>query len=282
MIFVDCRNTDIKDNRVPVTCASWPLCLPYFIQITCRMTCCAREVTYTFVDSNIFISFFVLFSASFSIQISLFKRAVRGWYNWASHWFQTAGDSSSAPTPTKSPLLILSASCCLNYKFGIQFELLIHLESGLYKISSHFQGNMCRFLVRSVPQSFTSRANVANKIYKGRNEIRLSKLVTEPSHSILTQSYDSRLRLVGVPIWLDVSWSTHVVSRSQPTNMIYKGQPPSCQWRWIWRGILHRSQTWTRALHFHFNITRLELRQSRATRRKDMFKSRFCTRACNN
>ena len=35
-----------------------------------------------------------------------------------------------------------------------------------------------------------------NQIYKGRNEIRLSKLVTEPSHSILTQSYDSRLRLV--------------------------------------------------------------------------------------
>lgn len=37
---------------------------------------------------------------------------------------------------------------------------------------------MCRFL-----------------IYKGCNDIRLSKLVTEPSHSILTQSYDSRLRL---------------------------------------------------------------------------------------
>ncbi|KAL4964550.1 glutamine amidotransferase subunit DUG3 [Aspergillus stella-maris] len=37
---------------------------------------------------------------------------------------------------------------------------------------------MCRFLV-----------------YKGSHEIRLSKLVTEPSHSILTQSYDSRLRL---------------------------------------------------------------------------------------
>jgi len=32
-------------------------------------------------------------------------------------------------------------------------------------------------------------------VYKGRNEILLSKLVTEPSHSILTQSYDSRLRL---------------------------------------------------------------------------------------
>ncbi|OJI97320.1 hypothetical protein ASPVEDRAFT_286691 [Aspergillus versicolor CBS 583.65] len=37
---------------------------------------------------------------------------------------------------------------------------------------------MCRFLV-----------------YKGSHEIRLSKLITEPSHSILTQSYDSRLRL---------------------------------------------------------------------------------------
>ncbi|KAK2755118.1 hypothetical protein FQN54_006647 [Arachnomyces sp. PD_36] len=37
---------------------------------------------------------------------------------------------------------------------------------------------MCRFLV-----------------YKGRNDILLSKLITEPSHSILTQSYDSRLRL---------------------------------------------------------------------------------------
>ncbi|KAI5305492.1 dynamin-like GTPase mgm1 [Ascosphaera pollenicola] len=37
---------------------------------------------------------------------------------------------------------------------------------------------MCRFLV-----------------YKGRDDIRLSKLITEPTHSILTQSYDSRLRL---------------------------------------------------------------------------------------
>lgn len=37
---------------------------------------------------------------------------------------------------------------------------------------------MCRFLV-----------------YKGSKPIILSKLVTEPSHSILTQSYDSRLRL---------------------------------------------------------------------------------------
>ncbi|KAK4944615.1 glutamine amidotransferase subunit [Elasticomyces elasticus] len=37
---------------------------------------------------------------------------------------------------------------------------------------------MCRFLV-----------------YKGSKPIILSKLITEPSHSILTQSYDSRLRL---------------------------------------------------------------------------------------
>lgn len=37
---------------------------------------------------------------------------------------------------------------------------------------------MCRFLV-----------------YKGKDEILLSKLILEPAHSILTQSYDSRLRL---------------------------------------------------------------------------------------
>ncbi|KAL8823386.1 MAG: hypothetical protein Q9191_005902 [Dirinaria sp. TL-2023a] len=37
---------------------------------------------------------------------------------------------------------------------------------------------MCRFLV-----------------YKGKDEILLSKLILEPQHSILTQSYDSRLRL---------------------------------------------------------------------------------------
>ncbi|MCJ1290770.1 hypothetical protein MMC34_002312 [Xylographa carneopallida] len=32
-------------------------------------------------------------------------------------------------------------------------------------------------------------------VYKGKDEILLSKLILEPSHSILTQSYDSRLRL---------------------------------------------------------------------------------------
>jgi glutamine amidotransferase len=33
------------------------------------------------------------------------------------------------------------------------------------------------------------------QVYKGNKPIILSKLITEPSHSILTQSYDSRLRL---------------------------------------------------------------------------------------
>ncbi|KAI9711750.1 MAG: hypothetical protein M1820_001895 [Bogoriella megaspora] len=32
-------------------------------------------------------------------------------------------------------------------------------------------------------------------VYKGRDEILLSKLILDPAHSILTQSYDSRLRL---------------------------------------------------------------------------------------
>ncbi|KAF2838063.1 N-terminal nucleophile aminohydrolase [Patellaria atrata CBS 101060] len=33
------------------------------------------------------------------------------------------------------------------------------------------------------------------QVYKGKDEILLSKLILDPSHSILTQSYDSRLRL---------------------------------------------------------------------------------------
>lgn len=59
-------------------------------------------------------------------------------------------------------------------------------------------------LTRLVPPS-TLDLMCRRQIYKGRNEIRLSKLVTEPSHSILTQSYDSRLRLVGaLPHTLDI------------------------------------------------------------------------------
>lgn len=35
-----------------------------------------------------------------------------------------------------------------------------------------------------------------HQVYKGKDEILLSKLILDPQHSILTQSYDSRLRLV--------------------------------------------------------------------------------------
>lgn len=38
-------------------------------------------------------------------------------------------------------------------------------------------------------------ATNAWQVYKGKDEILLSKLILEPQHSILTQSYDSRLRL---------------------------------------------------------------------------------------
>jgi len=34
------------------------------------------------------------------------------------------------------------------------------------------------------------------QVYKGRDEMLLSTLILDPAHSILTQSYDSRLRLV--------------------------------------------------------------------------------------
>lgn len=47
---------------------------------------------------------------------------------------------------------------------------------------------MCRFLV-----------------YKGKDEILLSKLILEPQHSILTQSYDSRLRMVSPTVIASLS-----------------------------------------------------------------------------
>lgn len=38
---------------------------------------------------------------------------------------------------------------------------------------------------------------LVRQVYKGKDEILLSKLILEPAHSILTQSYDCRLRMVG-------------------------------------------------------------------------------------
>jgi glutamine amidotransferase len=38
------------------------------------------------------------------------------------------------------------------------------------------------------------------QVYKGSDEILLSKLVLDPAHSILKQSFDSRLRLVSRPL----------------------------------------------------------------------------------
>lgn len=47
-----------------------------------------------------------------------------------------------------------------------------------------------------------------DQVYKGKDEILLSKLILEPQHSILTQSYDSRLRLVCL--------STFSIARASP------------------------------------------------------------------
>ena len=53
---------------------------------------------------------------------------------------------------------------------------------------------MCRFLVGMGVRAFGERLR-GSQVYKGKDEILLSKLILEPAHSILTQSYDSRLRL---------------------------------------------------------------------------------------
>jgi len=46
--------------------------------------------------------------------------------------------------------------------------------------------------------SYTEHPFNRRQVYKGKDEILLSELILNPSHSILTQSFDSRLRLVRV------------------------------------------------------------------------------------
>lgn len=56
---------------------------------------------------------------------------------------------------------------------------------------------MCRFLVSSREETLSYIANgMHQKVYKGKDEILLSKLILEPQHSVLRQSYDCRLREV--------------------------------------------------------------------------------------
>lgn len=85
------------------------------------------------------------------------------------------------------------------YPIHWDFGLSVKLRLALNRESSHIPPSNVSLPSTINSLTLMSRANDAKQIYKGRNEIRLSKLVTEPSHSILTQSYDSRLRLVCVP-----------------------------------------------------------------------------------
>jgi len=54
---------------------------------------------------------------------------------------------------------------------------------------------MCRFMV-NYSQNVSIHGTHKTQVYKGKDEILLSELILNPSHSILTQSFDSRLRLV--------------------------------------------------------------------------------------
>ena len=44
------------------------------------------------------------------------------------------------------------------------------------------------------------------QVYRGSDEILLSKLILDPTHSILKQSFDSRLRLVIHPTFPRRAW----------------------------------------------------------------------------
>src|SRR6266487_3128102 len=53
---------------------------------------------------------------------------------------------------------------------------------------------MCRFMVAPHAAPYWDDTDMV-QVYKGSDEILLSKLILDPSHSVLTQSFDSRLRL---------------------------------------------------------------------------------------
>jgi hypothetical protein len=113
---------------------------------------------------------------------------------------------------------------------------------------------MCRFLVSTGLTAPCTSSN-SYQVYKGSDEILLSKLILDPAHSILIQSFDPRLRL----------------DMTRPHN----GKPPQRSMltatdlssrRWIRDRILHQLQAWPRALHLYLYYTSVELRQSTTNR----------------
>lgn len=72
------------------------------------------------------------------------------------------------------------------------------------------------------------------QVYKGKDEILLSELILNPSHSILTQSFDSRLRLVTRSFCISGgSFDSHVTGPTAPA-----------QRRRLWHRLLHLTLPW--------------------------------------
>lgn len=110
------------------------------------------------------------------------------------------------------------------------------------------------------------------QVYKGKDEILLSKLILEPQHSVLRQSYDCRLRMVCIIL--------------QPCckNVLksYSGPETASQCRWIWCRILHAPFSWPRALHLYLHNSRLELHKSGAACLENHFLANLCSRTSHH
>jgi hypothetical protein len=91
---------------------------------------------------------------------------------------------------------------------------------------------MCRFLVSVQAVLGAEACTNAPQVYKGSDEILLSKLILDPTHSVLTQSFDSRLRLDLRRPHNGSFW---------PRLIITPADQPR---RWLWHRLLHRSQAW--------------------------------------
>lgn len=100
------------------------------------------------------------------------------------------------------------------------------------------------------------------QVYKGSDEILLSKLILDPSHSILKQSFDSRLRLVCS------QQPTRPHARHPLTTLTgHPTRPEQC--RWLRHRLLHGPEARVRPLPLHLDHTGMELHEPPPHRLQD-------------
>ena len=104
------------------------------------------------------------------------------------------------------------------------------------------------------------------QVYKGSDEILLSKLILDPTHSILKQSFDSRLRLV---CCFFLSTADATIIHATDVMLGHAARPE--QRRWLRHRLLHRPKAGTSPMPLHLHDPCLELHESTTNSLQDGF-----------